>query len=58
MKVFLSRRPPNDPGRNRSRMRRLATLIRDNVVRSQRAYETRKAEQERASELKRQQLWR
>jgi hypothetical protein len=35
-------------------MRRLATLIRDNAVRSQKAYEKRKAEQQRT----RQQLWR
>jgi hypothetical protein len=42
------------PAEIEAEMRRLATLIRDNAVRSQKAYEKRKAEQQRT----RQQLWR
>jgi hypothetical protein len=46
------------PAETEAEMRRLATLIRENAVRSQQEYEKRKAEQERALELKQQRIWR
>jgi hypothetical protein len=41
------------PAETEAEMRRLATLIRENAVRSQQEYEKRKAEQDRALELRR-----